>query len=586
MESSNKHGLLFFIKMIAKSNPIYMIHKSLFTILDAINPSINIILLQVIMNILGQNMPILHMIRILVMFLLYYIIQIIYTTWYQNAFLPKSITNIKSNINKLIFKKIKYLDMKCYDDPKFYDLYTMASAESDTRVIEVIDTIYDLIKNIIGISALSAIIIYIDFGIMIFSLVNLLISVIIGNLINKYRYKYENKRIPFYRRMSYVKRIFSLKEYSKEIKIFNISNILLNLYNDEKENIINTYKESSKRLCLMLSVIGIFSIFTEYSIIFYLVYNVINNKILIGDFIAMVSASQQFRNMLGGIFGFFPKLQNHSLYIDRIKRFLDYKSLIEKQDGMQLKEEMCKIKMENISFAYNDLISLNHINLSISKGEKIAIVGSNGAGKSTLIRLLLRIYEPIDGHIYYNDYKYEECNVYSLRKKISVVFQDFQVYALSIAENILMKPIENKMEENKIWEILDICDLKEKVENLKNGIFTLMTKEFNEDGEVFSKGEIQKLAIARALAMNSEILIMDESSSNIDSIAENKIFEKIFSLYNDKTIIFISHRLHITKNADRIYYMENGEILEQGNFDQLMKKEGKYYNMYIQQYLN
>ena len=219
--------------------------------------------------------------------------------------------------------------------------------------------------------------------------------------------------------------------------------------------------------------------------------------------------------------------------------------------------------------------------LEIKRGDKLAIVGLNGAGKTTLIKLFLKFYNPNEGEIYYNNQTIRETKEDVIRRKYSIIFQDFRLYDVSIAENVLMREVKTEEDEKIVWKALDLVGLKEKVEALEQGIYTLYSREFN--GVEFSGGERQKLAIARVFASNADIYILDEPTSSLDPLAERDINRLIMEKSQDKTIIIIAHRLSTVVDANRIILMEYGKIIEDGTHHQLLMERGKYYKMFSTQ---
>lgn len=210
----------------------------------------------------------------------------------------------------------------------------------------------------------------------------------------------------------------------------------------------------------------------------------------------------------------------------------------------------------------------------------MAIVGHNGAGKSTLIKLVLRLYDAETGCVTLDGIPCGNYDLEQLRAQFSVVFQDYQCYALSVAENNLMRKPETQQEEQAVVEALKKVHLYDKVSSFKNGIYTILTKEFEKDGEELSGGEYQKMAIARALVKDSPIVIMDEPSSALDPLAERELDEVINSCFKNKLVIIISHKLSMTRNADAILLLEQGIVIEQGTHEQLMERKGKYAEMW------
>ena len=219
--------------------------------------------------------------------------------------------------------------------------------------------------------------------------------------------------------------------------------------------------------------------------------------------------------------------------------------------------------------------------MSIKKGEKIALVGYNGAGKTTLIKLILRLYDPTQGSIYFGDENLKEYPINKYREKYGVLFQDFEIVAASIAQNISMS--DGEFDKEKADAVIKKVAFAEKLQSLPEGYETQLTKEFSDKGVNLSGGEAQKLALARVLYSSANVIILDEPSSALDPIAEYELNKAVTELSGDKTVIIISHRLSTTRFVDKIYMLEKGRIIEQGDHNTLLAQNGKYAEMFSAQ---
>jgi ABC-type multidrug transport system fused ATPase/permease subunit len=246
-------------------------------------------------------------------------------------------------------------------------------------------------------------------------------------------------------------------------------------------------------------------------------------------------------------------------------------------EGNEKITEIESIVFSNVSFKYpkTDKLILNDISFAIEKNQKISIVGLNGAGKSTIVKLICRLYKPDSGNIFINgrdiyDYSYED-----YMSCISAVFQDYKLFNFSIYENISCKDID--LSDDRVTDILDMVDMRKKVESLPNGISSLFGKEYDEEGVEFSIGQSQKIAIARALYKDSALVILDEPTSALDPIAEAEIYENFNNLVGDKTAIYISHRMSSSVFCDRILVINEGRIEDFDSHKNLMKKKNSLY---------
>ena len=247
---------------------------------------------------------------------------------------------------------------------------------------------------------------------------------------------------------------------------------------------------------------------------------------------------------------------------------------------------MHDIILQNVHFHYSTNTArevTDGISLHIKKGEKIAFVGENGAGKTTLIKLIEGLYRPTEGKILIDGISIEQLDKQSLRNSIAAVMQKPVHYSFTIAENILLREVQSDEDRKRVKQVLEESGLWDRVSKLPKGIDSVLGKEFDEDGIELSGGESQKLAIARALYENAGVLILDEPANSLDPLAEAEMYDRMFATGKDRTMILISHRLYSTRKADRICYIENGKVIEEGTHTELMRINGKYAQMYTLQ---
>ena len=301
----------------------------------------------------------------------------------------------------------------------------------------------------------------------------------------------------------------------------------------------------------------------------------------LGSFSASINASFKLYWTIDDIGNYLNLFHEHSLYIEKVKKFIEYEPKIKGNERAVPGFELLTIK--NLDFVYpfskTEEKILSNINLEIKKGEKIAFVGYNGAGKTTLIKLLMRLYDCTGGEILYNGQNITELAPEQYREHIGAVFQDYRIFAASVAENVL-GGVYTEADRQAVMSALHAASFDDKLKRLENGIHSQLTTEFSKDGVGLSGGESQKIAIARVFAKPFELIIMDEPSSALDPIAEYELNQSILKNAQNKTVIFISHRLSTTRMANRIYMFSNGRIIESGSHDELVEQNGKYAEMY------
>lgn len=248
-------------------------------------------------------------------------------------------------------------------------------------------------------------------------------------------------------------------------------------------------------------------------------------------------------------------------------------------------KEFQSLEFRNVSFSYNEEQTIQNLSFVITKGQTAALVGHNGAGKTTIIKLLLRLYDPTSGTVLYNGRDIRQYNLKAYRELFATTFQDFQMFGMTIKENVLMGRHYEK-EEELVIDALKKAGVYEKVLSLDDGIDTMMTKEFDADGAVLSGGERQKIAVARTFVKEAPMKIFDEPSSALDPIAEYELFQNIMKEGSDHTMLFISHRLSSVKNCDKVFMLEKGHLIEEGTHSELIAANGSYAQMYKKQAMN
>ncbi len=300
--------------------------------------------------------------------------------------------------------------------------------------------------------------------------------------------------------------------------------------------------------------------------------------------------------MLDRFINVLAEFQSHSLYIGNIIKFKEKNTKISYNSNIP-ENKLEEIKIRDLSFSYPSMSNkiLNNINLNIKKGETIGIVGRNGAGKTTLIKLILNLYEPTNGEILLGNKNIQQFNPESYRYGFGIIFQDFNLYALSLRENVIMEGINNNAShkdisniDKKIINSFKYIDFNKFFEDKNINLDISISNEIDDNGKLFSGGEAQKIALSRIVYSDRNYIILDEPSSALDPISEYNFNKKIIEFSKNKTVFIISHRLSTTSLCDRILFIENGQIVEQGTHKELMELNGKYkymYNIQAQKYL-
>lgn len=565
----------------------YMLLNIFITILTSLNTTINLLFFKQIIDVLATRHDINIIFDYTLIYGIYLIVSSLLNIYLTSIYNPKENVLIQRNLQRIIFDKIKILDISCFENSDFYNKYVRAMNETDNRFFQIFDTILQLVSGIVSVSSLIVLISTLDPVFIIFAVFMVVSTIFRSFKANENQYLLDKESTKNKRERAYVKRIFYLQQYTKELKLFPLFEMFTKIYDEATDRLVGIVAKYSLKKAKIDFVNVILNSITTLSLVFFLSLKILAGSISIGDFMIVFSSVTNLSKSLSGILTIIPNLSIHSMYIDNLLELLNYRPIIDEEGiGLSLQSSDFKnICFRNVSFSYdfekeNGKKVINNLSLNIESGKKIAIVGRNGSGKSTFIKLLLRLYDPHNGTIEMNGHLYKDYNIRSLRSIFSVLFQDYNLYALTIGENILMEHVNSKEQEELVWEALKFSGLYDKVKKMENGINTVITKEFDNSGVYFSGGEKQLLSIARAYAFKGTVLIFDEPSSSLDVIFERLFFNKLMELGNDKTVIYVTHNLEATLNADIIYYIEDGSIVEEGTHNELIDLNGKYRVMF------
>lgn len=580
------------VKYVFKFCPGFIYFAILHIISSVIKSLSRVLLITNAIEVVIQNQNINDIYALLDSILIYIIIIIICSiinVIYDNYISPRYQLIYQKNVQRHIYSKVKIIDMELYDDPAFYDKFTRGCRESSWRGFRTFTSTISFIINVLSALVLGTYIVLTDKLLIIIVLLSSIATLITINIVRKMWYKVfketENER----RYQMYVNRTFYNQKNGAELKTTNIDELLKQKYSENTKLMDKKYIKQHWKLLAPESVGMLFRIMvSQAGTYIVLLYRLFKGIINVATFTSTVNATLQFASNFEAAIDLFAQLRENILYVEDLIWVLNYEPTVEKEKDEIKDLEFNKLTIKDVTFKYpkTDKNAIDSLSMEIVKGQKIAIVGDNGSGKTTLMKLLLSFYHPTNGNIYINDYDYNSLSTKQIRSKFSIVFQDFQIYAVTIAENVLMRRIQNEEDENLVWEALRNVGLEEKIKRFKNGIYTLVTREFDRDGISFSGGERQRLAIARVFASNKDIYILDEPTSALDPLAEERINKLIINNAKEKTMIIIAHRLSTVVDADIIYLVREGKILEKGNHEQLMELNGRYAYMFnVQKHL-
>ena len=545
------------------------------------------IFMRKIVNALDTNQPFNEIMWFIALTGVVFLVLRFYSKYAENVTLPLGTIHLYGGIYKKLFAKAKNVELRCYEDSDFYDKYTMAMDGAEEKVATIVKSFWGVIVSVPALAAVFYFMFEIDHYAVLFIISPLIGNFIFGNYKQKYEYKRYQAQVPNNKVHNYVNRMMYLPDGAKEMRLSNVFELLKKQYKSAtKKNV-----KAAVKYAFANCVLSFWRITFTFTIIFegvllYAIYRVlVSHTITLAQMAIMTSLMVAMTWILIRAFENIMNLIKNGIFVNNLRTFLEYEEKIPQDQKGDMPGEFESLEFENVCFSYKDEETIRDLSFRIDKGDIVALVGHNGAGKTTIIKLLLRFYDPSSGRILLNGKDIREYDLQAYRRLFATTFQDFAIFAMSIKENVLMgRHYEN--EDEIVHRSLRRAGILEKVESLPDGVNTVMTKEFDENGAVFSGGQHQKLAVARTFAKESPVKIFDEPSSALDPIAEYDLFKNIMKEGKDHTMVFISHRLSSVKNCDKVFMLEKGTIIERGSHRELIDAHGKYAKMYIRQAMN
>ncbi|MCR4763547.1 MAG: ABC transporter ATP-binding protein/permease [Lachnospiraceae bacterium] len=508
----------------------------------------------------------------------------LYQHYFENVTLPIELTRLYGKLYHMLFDKAKNVELSCYENADFYNRYTMAMDGADEKISDIMRRFWGIIFGSIATGFVFYLMFSIDRFAVIFIISPLLGNFLFGSIKNRFEYKRYQEQVSGNKMMNYVSRVMYLPDYAKELRLFNVYDLLKRQFSDATENNVKAASKYafSNAFVNFWKITFTFSVIFE-GVLFYAIYrNLVTGSISLADLTIMTSMMVSMTWILIGLFDDIVNFMKDGVFINNLRGFLEYEEKIPEDSDGEIPETFETLSFEDVSFSYTDEETIRHLTFSINKGEIAALVGHNGAGKTTIIKLLLRLYDPTGGVIRLNGRDIREYNLHAYRELFATTFQDFAIMGMSVRDNVLMGR-HYEGEDEIVESALRKAGIYERIATLENGFTTVMTKEFDENGAVFSGGESQKLAVSRTFARPAPVKIFDEPSSALDPIAEYELFNNIAKEGKEHTLLFISHRLSSVKHCDKVFMLEKGQIIEEGSHDELMKQNGSYAKMYRRQ---
>jgi ATP-binding cassette, subfamily B, bacterial len=594
---NNKVSLLdFMLKTLKYGFKIYRIYfeaNGFWAVLDVFQrvydstffPLIQVFLLARLLDLLssGRHLTFSDILWMIITYLVAYISKaILFSVTVMRG--PAYEFALNDYIELKIDQKLNQLDPAVFESTKFQNLLAQMNGVKGSmtsylvRLVNLLNSVVQLITAVVVVSTKFPIFIPV-----------IIIATIPSYLsLNKYRdntWIYMSKERGLLERLfQYIRNTLSNPATSKEVTIFKNGPIFLEKFRQSHRSYYKRFSNAYRKTLFFM----IFAGFTEIAA--FAITQAINLAAVFAGNLAVGQFTLYFQQTLNlvqgseGVLDNFSSMNMRSKYIDQYFELLNYPNSISVPEipvEVPQNPKPPVIEFKNVSFKYpeSERYILKKFNLVIQSGEKVALVGENGAGKSTLIKLIFRFYDVTEGEIFINGINIKDLDLNSWYKEIGALFQDFIKYQFTFKENVVYGDLKKKDNLEALKDAIRKSGAESFVEDLPNGLEQIVGKTF-EGGEDLSGGQWQKLALARAFFRDAPILILDEPTSAIDAKAEYEIFERVQKLQRDKTVIIISHRFSTVRNADRILVLDEGKIIEEGDHNQLMKKNGLYAELF------
>lgn len=503
-------------------------------------------------------------------------------------YVPIQYQRLSHVINKAIFQKAQRTDISCFDNPEFYDTYTWTASNYIAKGDNCVTLLKNLLANVFTIATLLFLLTSAGGMISVITVLYVAATTLINIRLAKTNYEKRKASTPIDRKKNYIHSLFYDRHWATDLRITNLSSILFRRYEevcDEKEHITDKYNRKQLPRVLLSKVL----LFAETCLVLlYLAWLSFRASLTVSEVMAMFTAAVSLRRSVTSFVDIYSKIKENSYYASTIRQFFAYQSTIEPSAALlkggssantcpQIPDDAFAVDLENVTFAYDSRKTVLHdLHMHIRPGEKVALIGENGAGKSTILKLLLRLYDPQNGTVKINGVPIQEYDIHALRNRIGVVMQDCDLLAFTVRENM---NVYDPCADDVLSSILQQSKLATE-ENSESVLDSYITKAFDSTGIILSGGQKQKLCICRLFTKKFGLLILDEPTASLDAYTEKDLMDLLYDRANTTTTIFVSHRLSTVKNADKIFVIGAGGVVEYGTHASLMAQKGVYYDMF------
>ena len=485
-----------------------------------------------------------------------------------------------------LHEKSVAVDLEYYENPRYFDTLHRAQQGAIYKPTGAFSNTLQAVQNGVSLVGMMAILLSFHWLVTL-----LLIAAVLPGLVFRLKfshrmYDWDRAQTGSRRHASYYNYLLTGDYFAKEIRLFQLGPLFMRRFHRLREQLRVEQLGISRRRTVSEILAQFITVLTIYGSFMLMAFRAVHGLITIGDLIMYYQAFQRGLTFFSALLKSGASLYEDSLYLSNLFEFLNLApKVIDPPEPRPIFGSLRNgISFQNVTFGYPGVERpvLRDVSFTVAPGEHIALVGQNGAGKSTLIKLLCRLYDPDRGRVLIDGIDVRDYRLEDLRRQISVVFQDFVRYHMTVGDNIRFGDVTREPSAEELTQVADAAGFSEALRRLPDGLNTQLGKMFDQ-GHELSIGEWQKIALARAFMRQAPIIILDEPTSSLDARAEFEIFKKFQELAQGRTAFLISHRLSTARLADRILVLENGAIIEQGAHDQLVAGGGVYAELFALQ---
>ena len=481
-------------------------------------------------------------------------------------------------VNSEVMAQTALFDLKDYEDAETYNLIQRAENEAGVRPYKVLMSVISLITVVMKLSTSVFILVSWQWW-TVFVIIAFPVFSSLGFFkITKNEYQVEMNRTSKLRKTWYISHLLTKDSFVKEVKMFGLSNYLIELFKAERLGFFAENRNLSKKRSTFTSLYGIGNFLTSSGLIIFAIFQAMGGVILLGSLMLYLRTIKMVEEGVKGLISLCFSLYKDAMFLDALRTLLSHKPSDYGQPKLVI-DSIRSIELKNVSYSYQGKAALQNISLMFHQGDKVAIVGHNGSGKTTLVKLLTGIYTDYTGEIRINGRDLKTIDTTSLRAQFAVLFQDFNKYEFSVADNIGLGKLDKLTEQSAIERAAVASGADGFINDLVGGYQQQLGTWF-EGGVQLSGGQWQKLALSRAFMRDASVYVLDEPTSALDPMAEFELFERFSQATQEKIGLFITHRFMNAHFANRIVVLDGGQVVEDGRHEQLLANDGYYKRLY------